>query len=50
MRCLMKAKRFIFIGSLIALFVFCYYQMNRDYNELARYPYATEENRDIEIS
>lgn len=43
----MKVKRFIFIGSLIALFVFCYYQMNKDYNELARYPYATEENRDI---
>lgn len=43
----MKLKRIIFISSLIALFVFCFYQMNKDYNELARYPYATEENRDI---
>lgn len=43
----MKLKRTIFVSSLILLFIFCYYQMNKDYNELARYPYATEENRDI---
>lgn len=43
----MKIKRLLFIVSLIALFIFCYYQMNKDYNELARYPYATDENRDI---
>lgn len=43
----MKLKRLLFVGSLISLFVICYYIMNKDYNELARYPYATEENRDI---
>lgn len=43
----MKLKRLLFVGSLIGLFVVCYYIMNEDYNELARYPYATEENRDI---
>ncbi|MDE6475563.1 MAG: M15 family metallopeptidase [Erysipelotrichaceae bacterium] len=43
----MKMKRMLFIASLITLFLVCYVIMNKHYDELARYTYATEENRDI---
>lgn len=43
----MKAKRILFIISLLALFSICFVIMNRHYDELARYPYVTEENRDV---
>lgn len=43
----MKAKRILFIISLVALFSGCFVIMNRHYDELARYPYVTEENRGI---
>lgn len=43
----MKAKRILFIGSLLVLFGICFTIMNRHYDELARYPYVTNENRDI---
>ncbi len=43
----MKAKRILFIISLLALFCVCFTIMNRHYDELARYPYVTDENRSI---
>lgn len=43
----MKAKRIVFITSLLVLFGICFTVMNRHYDELARYPYVTSENRDI---
>lgn len=43
----MKAKRILFIVSLIALFGVCFTIMNKHYDELARYPYVTNENREI---
>lgn len=43
----MKTKRLFFITSLIILFLVCYTIMNKHYDELARYSYATEENREI---
>lgn len=43
----MKTKRNLFIVSLCVLFMVCYYIMNQTYDELARYPYATEENHDL---
>lgn len=43
----MKAKRILFIASLLVLFAVCFTVMNRHYDELARYPYVTKENRDI---
>lgn len=43
----MKVKRMLFIISLLILFSICFVIMNRHYDELARYPYVTEENREI---
>ena len=43
----MKVKRNLFLASLCVLFLVCYYIMNQTYDELARYPYATEENHDL---
>lgn len=43
----MKTKRILFIASLLVLFCICFTIMNRHYDELARYPYVTNENRDI---
>lgn len=43
----MKAKRILFIVSLLALFGVCFTIMNRHYDELARYPYVTTENREV---
>ena len=45
--CVMKVKRNLFLASLCVLFLVCYYIMNQTYDELARYPYATEENHDL---
>lgn len=41
----MKAKRILFILSLIVIFIACFVNMNRHYDVLARYPYADESNR-----
>lgn len=43
----MKVKRILFIVSLLTLFSICFVIMNRHYDELARYPYVTDENRNI---
>lgn len=43
----MKAKRILFIVSLIVMFVICFVIMNRHYDELARYQYVTNENREV---
>jgi len=43
----MKIKRIAFIGSLIVLFAVCFAIMNEHYDELARYPYVTSENREV---
>lgn len=43
----MRLKRCLFIASLVALFAVCFYIMNQHYDPLARYSYATEENRDV---
>ncbi len=43
----MKIKRISFIVSLLVLFGVCFTIMNRHYDELARYPYVTNENREI---
>ncbi len=43
----MKIKRISFIISLLVLFGVCFTIMNRHYDELARYPYVTNENRNI---
>jgi len=43
----MKAKRISFIAVLLVLFGVCFTVMNQHYDELARYPYVTSENRDI---
>ena len=43
----MKAKRAIFVGSLIVLFVVCYSFMNEHFDSLARYKYADDANRDL---
>lgn len=40
-------KRLIFMGCLLALFVFCYSTMNEHYDVLARYQYVNDENRKI---
>ena len=42
----MKTKRILFIASLLVLFSICFTVMNRHYDELARYPYVTNENRE----
>ena len=38
--------RVILILVCLAIFVTCFWAMNQTYDPLARYPYATEENRD----
>lgn len=43
----MKTKRILFIVILVALFGVCFTIMNKHYDELARYPYVTSENREI---
>lgn len=43
----MNKKRGLFIALLSLFFVFCYIGMSNKYDPLARYPYATDENRDI---
>lgn len=43
----MKLKRGLFIGALFLLFLCCYQIMNQRYDELSRYQYATNENRDL---
>lgn len=43
----MKVARSLFIVSLVALFIVCFMQMNKNFDPLARYPYADESNRDI---
>ena len=43
----MKVKKNLFLASICVLFLVCYYIMNQTYDELARYPYATEENHDL---
>lgn len=43
----MKIKRILFIASLIVLFGVCFTIMNKHYDELARYPYVNDENREI---
>ena len=43
----MNFKRCIFIGALMTLFLCCYHIMNQHIDELSRYQYTTDENRDI---
>lgn len=43
----MKKQRRIFVLVLLAIFGVCYYIMNQRYDELARYPYANKDNREI---
>ncbi len=43
----MDFKRCIFIGALMTLFLCCYHIMNQHIDELSRYQYTTDENRDI---
>ena len=43
----MDFKRCIFIGTLMTLFLCCYHIMNQHIDELSRYQYTTDENRDI---
>lgn len=43
----MKAKRILFIASLVALFGICFTIMNKHYDELARYRYVTKDNRQV---
>ena len=43
----MKFKRGLFIGVLFLLFLCCYQIMNQRYDELSRYQYANNENRDL---
>ncbi|MEG0313998.1 MAG: M15 family metallopeptidase [Erysipelotrichaceae bacterium] len=42
----MKAKRIGFIIVLVLLFITCFSIMDKRYDPLARYPYATKENRE----
>lgn len=47
----MKIKRVLFIGTLIVLFIFCFYKMNEQYDELARYPFSlNDEEREIVLN
>lgn len=43
----MNFKRCIFISALMLLFLCCYHIMNQHIDELSRYQYTTDENRDI---
>ena len=43
----MNIKRVLFIGSLFILFICCYQIMNQRYDELSRYQYANNDNRDL---
>lgn len=43
----MDFKRWFFIGVLMILFLCCYHIMNQHIDELSRYQYTTDENRDI---
>ena len=43
----MKFKRGLFIGVLFLLFLCCYQIINQRYDELSRYQYANNENRDL---
>ena len=45
----MKLKRIALIVCLIIYSFICFQMMNTRYNPLARYPYATKENRDVII-
>lgn len=43
----MNFKRCIFVGALMLMFLCCYHIMNQHIDELSRYQYASDENRDI---
>ena len=43
----MKLKRCIFIGSLLVVFLSCFYIMSQSYDELSRYQYTNENNRSL---
>lgn len=43
----MNFKRCTFVGALMILFLCCYHIMNQHYDELSRYQYANEENREL---
>ena len=43
----MKFKRFLFISVLFVLFLSCFQIMNKRYDELSRYQYANNDNRDL---
>lgn len=43
----MNFKRTLFIGALMLLFLCCYHTMNQHIDELSRYQYANDDNRDI---
>ncbi len=47
----MKIKRALFILSLVVLFIFCFFKMNEQYDELARYPFPlSDREREIVLS
>lgn len=43
----MKFKRFLFVSLLFVLFLSCFQIMNKRYDELSRYQYANNDNRDL---
>lgn len=43
----MKFKRFLFVSILFVLFLSCFQVMNKRYDELSRYQYANNDNRDL---
>ena len=43
----MKFKRFLFVSVLFVLFLSCFQIMNKRYDELSRYQYANNDNRDL---
>lgn len=43
----MHKKRIAFVAGLIALFVVCFYVMNQNLDELARYKYADDNNSEV---
>ena len=46
----MKFQKMLLVVSMVIFFGVCYFIMNRYYDPLARYPYATSENRELIIS